>query len=300
MNRLTQDVQAFKVKYFEKLKTINDVNKITDLKNDMLSEIKQLLTSYKHLDTYDGYQIVAELWETMLAEDTEKIANSDFYTIGRTKEENWVTKGSGQNRRTEQDGWIGSIVPNELILSELYQDEQNDVETKKEQLTSIEEEINELVEAAKVEESVEESALSDCFNAREDDFTVTAVRSEISKVEEGTEEYDILLKVRDLLTEKSALNRAIREKEKELNEKVEDRIEQLTDDEIDQLMYEKWFGSLSEQMTKLIETSLKNELDELRMLQERYADTLEAIDEESKALEAEFEAMLNELVVTEE
>src|SRR5690625_1182913 len=58
MNRLTQDVQAFKVKYFEKLKTFNDVNKITDLKNDMLSEIKQLLPSYKHLDTYDVYQIV--------------------------------------------------------------------------------------------------------------------------------------------------------------------------------------------------------------------------------------------------
>src|SRR5690625_2108267 len=234
MNRLTQDVQAFKVKYFEKLKTINDVNKITDLKNDMLSEIKQLLTSYKHLDTYDGYQIVAELWETMLAEDTEKIANSDFYTIGRTKEENWVTKGSGQNRRTEQDGWIGAIVPNELILAELYQEEQEDVERKKDQLSAVEEEISELVEAAKVEESIEESALSDCFNAREDNFTVTAVRSELRQTEEGTEEYELLVKARDLLTERSSLNRAIREKEKELNDQAEARIEQLTNEEIDQ------------------------------------------------------------------
>ncbi|HLS67041.1 MAG TPA: type I restriction-modification system subunit M, partial [Pseudogracilibacillus sp.] len=212
MTRLRHDVKTFQDTYWEKLKSIGDVHEIEVTKNDMLIDMKRLLTEYKHVDTYDGYQIIAELWEKSLAEDTEKIAVSDFYTVGRMREENWVTKGSGQNRRTEQDGWIGAIVPNELILSELYKDEQNDVETKKEQLTSIEEEINEFVEAAKVEESVEESALSDCFNAREDDFTVTAVRSEISKAEEGTEEYDILLKVRDLLTEKSALNRAIREK----------------------------------------------------------------------------------------
>src|SRR5690625_4772149 len=161
----------------------------------MLSEINQLLTSYKHLDTYDSYQIVAELWETMLAEDTKDIANSDLYTIGRTEEENWVTRRSGQSRGTEQDGWIGATVPNELILAELYQEEQEDVERKKDQLSAVEEEISELIEAAKVEESIEESALSDCFNAREDNFTVTAVRSELRQTEEGTEEYDLLVKV---------------------------------------------------------------------------------------------------------
>src|SRR5690625_323685 len=299
IKRLSDDVQAFQDQYWEQLKSINDVNAIEPIKNAMLSNIKQLLTEFKHVDTYDGYQIIAELWENMLIEDTEKIAISDFYTVGRTREENWVTRGSGQNRRTEQDGWIGAIIPNELILSELYKDEQKDAEVKKDKLVSVEEEISKFVEAAKVEESIEESVLSDCFNAREDDFTITAVRAEVRKVEEDTEEYDLLMKVRDLLTEKSKLNRAIREKEKELNEKVEERIVNLTDEEIDHLMYQKWFGNLIDQMTKLIETSLKNELDELRMLKERYADTLETIGKESKTLEAEFADMLKELVVTE-
>lgn len=299
IKQLSQAVKAFQDKYWEQLKIIDDVNKIEALKSDMLLHMKELLTEYTHVNTYDGYQIIAELWEEMLQEDTEKIAISDFYTVGRMKEENWVTRGSGQNRRTVQDGWVGAIVPNELILSNLYEDEQNDVEMKKDELRAIEEEINEFVEVAKVEESIEEAALSDCFNARETDFTVTAIRTEIGKAEEGTEEYDLLIKVRDLLTERTKLNSAIREKEKELNDKVEERIEQLTDEEIDQLIYEKWFGSLVDNMTGLIERALKNELDELRMLQERYADTLETIDEESKALEATFENMLNELVVTE-
>src|SRR5699024_4961812 len=134
----------------------HDVNDIEPLKDDMLTEIKQLLKEFNHVSTYAGYQIIAELWEEMLAEDTEKIAISDFYTVARTRESNMVTKGSGKTKRTEQDGWIGSIVPNELILTELYADELEDVEAKQDSLTSVTDEINELVEAAKVEESNEE------------------------------------------------------------------------------------------------------------------------------------------------
>lgn len=52
-------------------------------------------------------------------------------------------------------------------------------------------------------------------------------------------------------------------------------------------------------MAELIEITLKNELDTLKELKIRYADTLEMIDTESQSLEAQFEEMLQELVVTE-
>src|SRR5699024_1827251 len=228
-----------------------------------------------------------------------KIAISDFYTVGRTRETNMVTKGSGKTKRTEQDGWIGAIVPNELILKELYTDELEEVETKQESLASITVEIDELVEAAKVEESDEEAALGDALNAREDDVTLSNIKSEIKNVEKGSNEYELLDKVKNLLDEKSALTREIKAKEKALNEQVEDKIENLTDEEIEQLMYQKWFGDLTDKMTQLIEIPLKNELDTLKELKARYADTLKTIETESQSLEAQFEAMLKELVVTE-
>src|SRR5699024_4641303 len=165
--------------------------------------------------------------------------------------------------------------------------------------TSITDEINELVEAAKVEESDEEAALGDALNAREDDFTLSNIKSEIKNVEKDSNEYELLDKVRNLLDEKSALTREIKAKEKALNEQVEDKIENLTDEEINQLMYQKWFGDLTDNMTQLIKIPLKNELDTLKELQARYADTLETIEKESQSLEAQFEEMLKELVVTE-
>ncbi|MDY0409883.1 type I restriction-modification system subunit M [Virgibacillus soli] len=296
---LTEVTKSYMDTYWEKLKTVADVNDIEPLKEEMLSEIKKLLTQFNHVNTYDGYQIIAELWENILSEDTEKIAISDFYTVGKTREANMVTKGSGKTKRIEQDGWVGAIVPNELILKELYTVELHDVETQKDALAAINDEINELVEAAKIEESEEAQILGDALNAREDDFTISAVRAEIRKVAKDTDEYTLLEKVRKLLDEKSSLNKSIKEKEKALNEQVEERIEKLMNEEINQLMYKKWFGSLIDNITKLVEVPLKNELDTLKELKERYADTLENIEAESKSIEAQFEAMLSELVVTE-
>src|SRR5699024_4403730 len=249
------------------------VNDIEPLKDEMLTGIKQLLKAFHHVSTYAGYQIIAELWEDMLAEDTEKIAISDFYTVARTREPNMVTKGSGKTKRTEQDGWIGKIVKKKLILKKFYKDELAEVEGKKESLASNTEEMTELVEAAKVEESDEEAALGDALNAREDDFTLAAIKTEMKNVEKGSNEYELLDKVKNLLDEKSALTREIKAKEKALNEQVEDKIENLTDEEIEQLMYQKWFGDLTDKMTQLIEIPLKNELDTLKELKARYADT---------------------------
>ncbi|TFJ92540.1 type I restriction-modification system subunit M [Lentibacillus salicampi] len=299
MESLKEALLTYMHTHWGKLTTVHDVNDIGTLKEAMLTEIKQLLKEFNHVSTYAGYQIVAELWENKLAEDTEKIAISDFYTVARTREPNMVTKGSGKTKRTEQHGWIGSIVPNDLILKELYADELKEVEAKKEALASITDEMTELIEAAKVEESDEEVALGDTLNAREDDFTLTAVKAEIKNVEKDSSEYELLNKVKKSLEEKSALNKDIKAKEKTLNDQVEDRIENLTDEEINQLMYKKWFGNLTDDITGLIEIPLKNELDTLKELKVKYSDTLETIEKESQSLERQFEKMLSELVVTE-
>src|SRR5699024_2202669 len=132
-----------------------------------------------------------------------------------------------------------------------------------------------------------------------DDFTLSNIKPEIKNVEKGSNEYELLDKVKNLLEEKSALTREIKAKEKALNEQVEDKIENITDKEIEQLMYQKWNGELTDKMTQLIEIPLKNELDTLKELKARYADTLKTIEKESKSLEAQFEEMLKELVVTE-
>ncbi|EAE0858270.1 type I restriction-modification system subunit M [Listeria monocytogenes] len=294
--------EAFIELYWKKLHEINNIVDVNSLMEEMLVNIKELLSSFDGIDVYDGYQIIAEVWKNSLTHDAELIAGGGFYTIGRTREPNMVTKGSGNKKREEQDGWVGAIVPNELIAKRLYSEELQIIEDKKARLTTVEAELSELVEAAKTEDSEENIALFESLkkNAEgepQDSFESKTVKAELKKITKDSSSYKLLKKVDGLITEKSALGKEIKAKENELKEAVYERILVLTDEEIDELVFEKWFGTMVDDLVKLIELPLKKELDIIKQLHERYVETLDDIDEESKKLENELEKLMSELVV---
>lgn len=284
-------------KYWDILRHVDYSSSLTQLKEEMLLEIKANLSEFIYIDVYDGYQIVAEIWKNELTHDTEIIALNDFYTAGRTREPNMVTKGTGNKKREEQDGWVGTIVPNELIAKRLYSDELEEIESNKTRIQEIEAELSDLVEGAKVEDSDEANALGEILNEAGEAFENKSIKAELKKVSKGSVEYNLLKKVEKLFSDKSELSKTVKANEKALKEAVQERILTLTNEEIDNLMYEKWFGNTVDAMVDLVETPLKKELSILQMLQNRYADTLSAIDEECNGLESAFEALMSELVV---
>ena len=101
-----------------------------------------------------------------------------------------------------------------------------------------------------------------------------------------------------LMASRLRLNREIKAKETELDQLVQHRILTLTEEEIDTLVYGKWFGHLDAAMTELLEKPLKKELDTLQLINDRYKDTLDHLDEEFEALESELESLLAGLVKT--
>ncbi|MDY5912603.1 MAG: type I restriction-modification system subunit M [Inconstantimicrobium porci] len=289
-------------KYFDVLRNIDDSTDLRELMDEMLEGIKDILKDYKFIDVYNGYQIIAEVWKNALIHDTEIIANEGFYNAGRTREPNMITKGSGNKKREEQDGYIGRIVPKDLIATELYSEELKAIDEKKNAVQNIDGELSELVENAKVEDSVENSALFAALKKNENDepgdsFDSKSLKASLKEAKKDSEEYKLLKKVDNLLSRKSTLNKDIKNEEKELKDAVQERILSLTDEEIDKLMFKKWFGSTTKQMVDLIKIPLKAELDTLEMLVKRYADTLSDIDNEIESLMSEFEALRSELVV---
>jgi type I restriction enzyme M protein len=286
-------------KYWEILRIVDKNTNLNQLMDEMLIEIKSMLSEFNNIDIYDGYQIVAEIWKSSLIKDTEIISLSDFYTAGRTREPNMVTKGTGDKKREEQDGWVGSIVPNDLIAKRLYSNELEEIETKKTRIQEIEAELLELVESAKVEDSDEANALGDTLNEAGEAFENKLVKAELKKVSKGTVEFDLLKQVDNLFADKSELNKAAKADEKALKDAVQERILVLTDEEIDSLMYEKWFGSTVDAMISLVEKPLKIELNILQVLHNRYADTISSIDDEINSIESAFEELMSDLVVGE-
>lgn len=294
---LEVEITAYIHKHFDAIRNLENISTLLQLMENMLDEIKVILSAFDNIDVYDGYQIVAEIWKQSLSHDTEVIALSDFYTAGRTLEPNMVTKGSGKKKRVEQDGWIGSIVPNQLVEKQLYSDVLEEIETKKSRIQEIETELVDLIEAAKVEDSDESNALGDTLNEAGESFDSKVLKAELKKVFKDSSEYKHLKNVEQLLTKKAALNKEVTAHEKALKGAVQERILTLTNEEIDKLMYKKWFGDTVDALVRLIEIPLQKELDALQMLHVRYAATLSAIDEESRNLELAFEELMSELAV---
>ena len=187
-------------------------------------------------------------------------------------------------------------------MKHLYSAELDELESKNARVQEIDAELLELVENAKSEDTDENIALYQSIKKNDDDepqdtFESKTVKAELKKTSKGTIEYDLLKKVEKLMSEKSKLNKEIKAEDKVLQELIYERITNLTDAEIDHLVFEKWFGSTVNAIVNLVTIPLKAELSTLEKLVKRYANTFSEIDTENRNLEKQFESLLSELVV---
>jgi len=300
---LEQKITAYLDKYWPRLNSVNAHAEVAELMEQMLLEIKDLLSQFKFIDVYDGYQIIAETWQASISHDLELISRLGFYEAARQLEPNMVTKGSGSSKRQEQAGWVGSMIPNELIETSFYQEESAKIQQQQQRIAEIEAELSELVEAAKVEDSEENNALFAALKKNADDepgdsFETRAVKAELKAAEKGTEAYRLLELVDNLIKEKSQVARDISQAEKNLDKIVEARIPELTELEIDGLMQEKWFGKTVEKMVNLLQEPLNKDINTLALLNDRYKDNIEDIDAQITVLEREIAVMMAQMVVT--
>lgn len=301
-NKLESETTQYISEFWNELRSVNLESNLVELEERMLIEIKNILSKYEHIDMYSGYQIIAEIWKKSLLKDTELIANEGFYTVARMREPNMVIRGTGNSKREEQDGWNGTIVPNELIAKLLYSEELKALDDKRNKIQDIELELSDLVEAAKVEDSEENEALVDVIQRNAEDelgdaFDKKALKTELSKAEKGSDKYNMLKTVDKLIADIASLAKDLKNGEKALWDAVQERILVLTNDEIDMLVYEKWFGKTVSEIVDLVHSSLKSELSTLKNLDDRYSNTLDEIDKQIESLLLDFEMLKDDLVV---
>lgn len=299
---LEKNINKFVEKYWVDLKFVSSETNLTDLKGAMLADAKNLFVDIPWVDSYEAYQVLAELWQKKLASDLEVIAANGFYNAAMITEPNMVTKGKGKNKHLVQVGVVGRFIPNDLMERLLYHEERSKLDNYQVNLDSLEVELSELLEAAKEESSDEYYILNDLLK-RDDDgevkdtFDATLVDQTLKKLSKKDDTYELVKKTHDLLTKIKKLRKSIKEDKELLNEKVSVRFEMLTHEEVDCLVLNKWFGTITNDIGKILEAPVLKELDILSMLNERYSDTLQSIDLEINNLEKSLEEMMKELVL---
>lgn len=300
--KLNKRIEVYVEKYWENLKSVNEQTGLAGVKSAMLADAKRLFMDIKWVDPYEAYQVVAELWNTIFNHDLEIIAASGFYESARMTEPNMVSKGQGKNKRMVQDGVRGSIIPNDLIEEILFREKKKELEVIQVELEAVSDELSELVEAAKVEESDEYYALNDLIKRNDEGemaetFDAKLVKKELKNLGPTDDAYQLVKQTNDLLEKTKKLKKISKNNREALNDEICARFGTLTHDEIDQLLRIKWFGSFVAVMTDIFRAPILKEIDTLLMLKTRYSDTLQSLDAEIDDLEKFIEDMMKELVL---
>ncbi len=301
---LHDNLQDYIQNWWKQLLHINSDKNLMHVKETMLHELKELLKCVGVVDPYEGYQIIAELWKTTLIHDLEFILEKGFYEGAKLTKPNMVKKTKNKKTYMVQEGWIGEVIPNELLSETLFHAERTHVQSIKSQIDANIDIVNETIDKALEEGTFEYDVLYECLEKEatgeaKRKFVKKNITGELKNYEKNSTEYVLLKETEAILDQKSSLEKKYKEAETELKMLVSNKFSQLTNAEIEHLVYCKWFDGIEEAFTKILKHSIQSEIDVIAMLRERYEDTLQDMDEEIARLEESLETLLQDLVVIE-
>lgn len=297
-------VQTFISKYWDILKGVTGLSQIPVIMENMLREIKEILSQIEYIDYYQGYQIISDKWKHTLNHDLEVIVAHGFYEVARMREPNMVLQGKKGKQVQRQQGWIGSLIPIELVEKTLYGRELQVVSEQKRELLEIDAELSRFVEEA----MDDTSDLSDILNPllkrnKEnevgDAFDRTLVKAAVKQSSNDSDSQQQLVSIQLLLDKQQKLKKKVKVAESALTEMAANRIVDLSEAEVDRLVFEKWFGNIFPEMTNLTYTAILSELETLSLLHKRYGTTLSQLDQDILTVEKEVALFMNQLEVIE-
>ena len=246
------------------------------------------------IDKYEAYQILDDEWGK-IAVDLEIIQTEGFAATKKV-DPNLVTKKKDGKEQEIQDGWVGRVIPFELVQKELLSDRYKELREKEARLAEIPSLYEEIIE-----DMTEEEKDSQVLNDNNDAFIPKEVTKKLKelKKEAPTEEVksfiDKLDRYERLSKEEKDLKKEIKSETAKFHMLTKETIENLTDSMVCELLDKKWIGNLLESINKLPDTIVDNLVSKIQALVSKYKTTYFELEKEIKETEIKLASMIDEL-----
>lgn len=267
---------------------------ISKSENVISENIFKRLYQVPLIDKYEAYQILDDEWGK-IAVDLEIIQTEGFAATKKV-DPNLVTKKKDGKEQEIQDGWIGRVIPFELVQKELLSDRYKELREKEARLAEIPSLYEEIIE-----DMTEEEKDGQVLNDNNDAFVAKEVTKKIKelKKEAPTEEVksfiDKLDRYERLSKEEKDLKKEIKSETAKLHMLTKETIENLTDSMVCELLDKKWIGNLLESINKLPDTIVDNLVSKIQALVSKYKTTYFELEKEIKETEIKLASMIDEL-----
>ena len=302
------DVKAFIEKFdtsfgdfnkFLRSELLEQVESVKIQKEEALlsSDIFKRLEDIPLIDKYEAYQILSDKWLT-IAVDLEIIQTEGFEATKQVDANMVLKKKSGKEQEV-QDGWIGHIMPFELVQVTYLKDKLEALQKKEQKLVEITAKYEEILESFSEEEK-ESEAIKESKDAFVNAIVVKEaklLRVEIKKGEVvAKDSYDAkILEVDRLIAEEKKLKKEVKEEAIKFHLLTKKTIENLNDEQVYELLELKWIRPLTNAIEQLPKGIIENLSNALETLAQKYATTLKNIDDEIKQTQQELSVMIDEL-----
>lgn len=293
-----QDIKKFEDKFYkafsdfggylneELISKMNSLS-ISRTEEKLAQNIFSRLQDIPLVDKYEAYQFLDDDWNE-IAIDLEIIQTEGFEST-KTVNPNLVVKKKGKIDQEVQEGWKGNIIPFELIQSTLLAEDIQKLSEKENRLSDITSNYEEIFDTL-----TEEEKGSDFVN--EDSFVYAAVKKALKSEILETETTEKLEEVMKLNNEEKRLKSAIKRESALIEEKSKETIENLTDEQVMELLRDKWVEPIIENLLQLPDSIVSEFSSKLDSIVKKYGTTLSDIETQIEETEKSLSLMIDDLV----
>lgn len=254
------------------------------------------LADIQLVDKYEAYQLLDDEWRK-IAVDLEIIQTEGFEATRKVDPNIVIKKKDGKEQET-QEGWVGHVIPFELVQTTLLCDEYNALKAKERRLAEIPSEYEQILEdmTEDEKETCKEQLNEDnsAFIIKEISKKIKALKSE-PKSEETIALTEKLSKVESFSKEEKALKSQIKTETAELHAKTKTTIEGLSDEQVKTLLEIKWIKSLVDNLYSIPSTIVNGLVSKITALAKKYDNTYFDIETEISETEKELCSMIDDL-----
>ena len=271
--------------YDELIEKMNSLN-VSRAEATLSADIFERLKDIPLVDKYEAYQLLDDDW-TKIAVDLEIIQTEGFEATKRV-DPNMVIKKKDGKEQEVQEGWAGRIIPFDLIQDTLLADDKAALKAKETRLSEIASEYEELFDSLTEEEKEGDYA-------GEDGFVNAEIKKALKSDSVEPETKEKLRKVAALATEEKELKAAIKKDAGLLEGKTKGTIETLSDEQVIELLKDKWINPLIQNLLELPDGIVNELVSKLEALTKKYETTFAEVETQISETEKALSVMIDDL-----
>ena len=253
------------------------------------------------VDRYSAYQTLDDQW-TKIAVDLE-ILQTEGFDAAKKVDPNIVQKKKDGKDTDVQEGWLGHVIPFELVQLTLLRTQHHALKQKEEDLAEIQSTYDEILDSL-----AEEDKESSVVNEAKDAFVVAEVGKQVkqlfgtlAKAKTAVLAYDEdslerkLVQVQELVDKEKSLKKQIKADADALHLATKIMIEGLTDAQVAALLEAKWIQPLIAALHSIPGSIIADLVSQVRALAEKYATTYAELAGQIAETKSSLASLIDEL-----